>query len=72
MVRTVELAQMLGNFQHQPDAAVLGFQRVQDRRQMVFELHVDDRADDLSDFSDCVGCGHIVLVTETKALRRRR
>src|SRR5438105_3234602 len=48
---------MLGDLEHQPIAAVLGLQRVQDRRQMVLELHVDDGADDLSDFSDCVGRG---------------
>jgi hypothetical protein len=39
---------------------------------VVLELHVDDGADDLGDFSDCVGCGHFVLVTEIKALPRRR
>ena len=42
------LAEMLGHFEHQPVAAVLGLQRVQDRRQMIFELHVDDGADDLA------------------------
>ena len=42
------LAEMLGDFEHQPVAAVLGLQRVQDRRQMPVELHVDDGADDLA------------------------
>ncbi len=52
MVRTVEFAEMLRDFQHQPVALVAGFERVQNRRQMVLELHVDDGADNLSDFSD--------------------
>ena len=58
------LAEMLGDFEHQAVAAVLGFERVQNRRQVAFELHVDDGADDLGDLSDCVlWGGHIVLVT---------
>ncbi len=58
------LAEMLGDFEHQAIAAVLGFERVQDRRQFAFELHVDDGADDLGDFTDCIlWSGHIVLVT---------
>ncbi len=61
------LAQVLGNFEHQAAVAVLGFERVQDRRQMVFELHVDDGADDLSNLSDCVGRGHVVLVPNQSA-----
>ncbi len=57
-------AEMLGDFEHQPVVAVLGFERVQDRRQIAFELHVDDGADDLGDLAGCVlRCGHIVLVT---------
>ena len=55
MVRTVDLAEMLRDFEHQAVAAVLGLERVQDRRQMAFELHVDDGADDLGDLSGCVG-----------------
>ena len=46
------LAEMLGDFQHQTGTLVLGFQRVQDRWQMPFELHIDDGADDLSDPSN--------------------
>ena len=48
-------AEMLGDFEHQPLALVLGLQRVQDLRQIAFELHVDDGADDLGDLSDGVG-----------------
>ena len=50
---------MLGDFEHQTVAAVLGLQRIQNRRQMTFELHVDDGADDLGDASGLVGgCSH--------------
>ena len=52
MVRTVDLAEMLRDLEHQAVALVLGLQRVEDRRQMVLELHVDDGADDLGDVSD--------------------
>ncbi len=44
-------AEMLGDFEHQPVALVAGFQRVQDLRQMTLELHVNDGADYLRDFS---------------------
>ena len=45
-------AELLRHFEHQPIALVGGFERVQDRRQIAFEMHVDDRADDLGDMSD--------------------
>ena len=45
-------AEMLRDFEHQAVAAVLGLERVQDRRQIAFELHVDDGADDLGDLAD--------------------
>jgi hypothetical protein len=54
---------MLRDFENEAVAAVLGLERVQNRRQVIFELHVDDGADDLRDLSDCVGRCHIVLVT---------
>jgi hypothetical protein len=44
MVRTVVFAEMLGDFEHQAVIAVLGLERVQDRRQMAVELHVDHGA----------------------------
>ena len=53
---------MLGDLENHPVPAVLCLKRVQDRRQVILELHVDDSANDLRDFSDCVGCSHIVLV----------
>ncbi len=54
------LAEMLGDFEHQPallvavahQRRVLGLQRIQDRRQVLVELHVDDGADDLGNASD--------------------
>ena len=55
------LAEMLGDFEHQAVALVLGLQRVENRRQVVLELHVDDGADDLGDASDFAG--HHVLFT---------
>ena len=68
-----DLAEMLRDFEHQPVAVVLGLERVQDRRQVVLELHVDDGADDLGDLSDCVvGCAvaMIVLYSSNYALQR--
>ena len=50
------LAQVLGHLEHQPVAAVLGLERVEDRRQMPVELHVDDGAHHLADTTDYVGC----------------
>jgi len=46
------LAELLRHFQDQPVALVVGFQRVENRRQVVLEMHVDDGADDLGDMSD--------------------
>jgi hypothetical protein len=72
-VRTVFSPRCCGDLENQAVAAVRGLERVQDRRQVILELHVDDGADDLGDLSDCVGRGgHGVLVTAIKALRRRR
>ena len=63
MVRTVDLAEMLRDFEHQAVAVVRGLERVQDRRQVALELHVDDGADDLGDLADCVGlCVAIVVL----------
>ena len=53
------LAEMLGDFEHQAVAMVVGLQRVQDRRQVAVELDVDHGADDLGDAADCFG--HVVL-----------
>ena len=43
------LAEMLRDLEHQAAAVVVGLQRVQDRRQVVGELHVHDGADHLRD-----------------------
>uniref|UniRef100_A0A182N3R5 Transcription initiation factor TFIID subunit 8 n=1 Tax=Anopheles dirus TaxID=7168 RepID=A0A182N3R5_9DIPT len=45
------LTQMLRNLQHQPGRAVLHLQRVQDRRQLLVELHVHDGTDDGHDLA---------------------
>ena len=52
-------AEMLRDFEHQAVAAVVGLERVQDRRQIALELHVDDGADHLRDLAGLVGfaCG---------------
>src|SRR5258708_6537040 len=50
---------MLRDLEHKPVAAVLCLERVENGRQMSFELHVDDGADDLRDPSGLVGgCSH--------------
>ncbi len=54
-------AQVLGHFQHQTFAVVLGFQSVQNRRKLAVELHVDDGADHLRDFS--IGLCHVFTPT---------
>jgi hypothetical protein len=73
-------AKMLGDFEHQAVAAVLGLERVENGGQMPFELHVDHGADDLGDASGLVGgCSHEILSFEfylkraaIRAPRRRR
>ncbi len=39
---------MLGDFEHEAVAVILGLERVQDLRQMLGELHVDHGAHDLA------------------------
>ena len=51
------LAEMLRHFEHEAIALILRLQRVENRRQMIVKVHVDDGADDLGDTSDCV-CHH--------------
>ncbi len=72
MVRTVDFAEMLGDFEHQAIALVRGLQRVENRRQMVLEMHVDDGADDLGDMSDLVGHHGPLATALITAPRRRR
>ena len=46
------LAEMLGDLEDEPVAVVLGLERVQDRRQVPVELHVDHGAGHLGDAPD--------------------
>ena len=64
------LTQVLGHFQHEAVAMVVRFQRVQNLGQVILELNVDDRADDLRYFSDCF-C-HVVSPVCSTALPRRK
>src|SRR5690606_33299465 len=43
------LAQMLRHLEHKAVAMIVRLKRVENRRQMLLELHVDDGADDLPD-----------------------
>ena len=45
------LAEMLRDLEHQPGAVIVGLQRIQDRRQRAFELHVHHGAGDLRDLA---------------------
>ncbi len=65
------LAEMLRHLEHQAITLVLGLQCVEDRRQMIVEVHVDDGADDLGDTSDCI-CHHGPLQKRLIAPQRRR
>ncbi len=42
------LAEMLGDFEHEAVAVILRLERIQDLRQLIFELHVDHGAHDLA------------------------
>ena len=62
-------AEMLGDLEHQTVVAVLGFDRIENRGQMSFELHVDDGADDLGDATGLVGRGsHKTLSLKSETL----
>ncbi|MNV65116.1 hypothetical protein D3C71_1577930 [compost metagenome] len=51
---------MLRDFQNEAVAVVLGFERVQDRRQFAFERHVDNSADNLGNLARAVHrCGFL-------------
>ena len=59
MVRTVDSPRCCATSRTQAAAAVLGLKRVQNRRQVPFELHVDDGADHLRNATILIcGCGH--------------
>ncbi len=49
------LAEVLRDFEDEAVAVVVGLERREDRRELVVEAHVDDRADHLADAADVVG-----------------
>ena len=49
--------EVLGDFENEAVAVVVGFQRVEDERQLTVEGDVDDGADDLRHASGCALCG---------------
>ncbi len=55
------LAQVLRDLEHQARAVVLGLERIEDRRQLIVELHVDDGARDLVDATN-IAC-HLAFLT---------
>ena len=63
---------MLRDFEHQAVAAVLGLERVQDRRQVAVELHVDDGADDLGDASDWLAVWPWIVLVHLQVVDRAR
>jgi hypothetical protein len=64
------LAQVLGHFQHQPLAVVVGLERVENRGQITLELHVDDGADHLGDLAGGFLVGHCFSLRFLRAPRR--
>jgi len=63
-------AKVLRHFKDKAVAVVVCRESVQDLWQVIFELHVNDGADDLSDFADCI-C-HVVSPGLLTALPRRK
>ena len=64
-------AEMLRDLEHQTVAAVLRLERVENGRQMSFELHVDHGADDLRDAPGLVGgCSHANSLLRIPSLKR--
>ena len=56
------LAEMLRDLENEPDAVVVGLERVQDLRKVLLEVHVDDGTDDLRNVADILRHGFLVLV----------
>ena len=64
---------MLGDFKNEAVAAVLGFERIQDLRQVAVELHVDYGAHDLPDAAyRAVGncCGIVCHILDPSSISR--
>src|SRR5262249_29285976 len=63
------LAEMLGDLKYQAMALILRLERVEDGRQMPFEVHVDDCADHLRDVPDWICHGWSLLLRRYRRLR---
>ncbi len=63
-------AKVLSHFEDQFLAVVFSYNSVEDLWQVILELHIDDGADDLCDFADCI-C-HVVSPICPTALPRRK
>ncbi len=64
------LAQVLRHLEHEARAVVVSFERIEDRRQMIVELHVDDGACDLVDATN-VAC-HLAFLTNLRLVSLHR
>ena len=53
-------AEMLRNFENKAVAKVLGFERVENFRQLAIEMHVNDGADNLCDAT--LRLGHVLTL----------
>jgi hypothetical protein len=69
------LTEVLRDLEHEAVALVVGFERVQDRRQMILEGDVDDGADHLTDLAGragrrCADCRRLGGGSSGRRLRR--
>ena len=67
-----DLAEVLGDLEHEALAVVVGLERVQDLGQVAFELDVDDRADDLGNLAGFVVSAMCRFPQSVRAPRRPR
>src|SRR5262249_35273558 len=62
------LAEMLRDFEHKTVALILGLERIENGRQMLPEMHVDDGADDLGNVPNWIGHGWSLLLHRDTSL----
>src|SRR5262249_29246437 len=63
------LAEMLRDFEHETVTLILGLERIENGRQMLLEMHVDDGADDLGNVPNWIGHGWSLLLHRDTGLR---